>query len=475
MVTLIRWMARFVAPLVILGFVVAAGCNSHEPQATGLPAQTESNSPPPDPPPPAPYIPRPKDSVTFAKDVAPIVFRKCAGCHHAGEIGPFPLVSYADVQKRSKQIVQVTGSRFMPPWSATPGYCSFEGDRSLSVDEIGLVAQWADEGCPEGNRAAVPALPEFPHGWKLGKPDLVLTLPEPYVLPAEGKDIYRKFVLQVPIKERHYVRAYDFDPGNRKIVHHAMIRIDPTGWSRYLDLQDPLPGFQGGMFGEDHSPNGFLMGWAPGWTAPPSSDASSWVLDPGTDVVLELHLLRTGKPEPIQPSIALYFAPMPPTDHPFLVQLQNGTIDIPPGQKDYAVEDQYVLPVDSKAIYCSAHAHYLCKDLQFYAVLPDSSKTWLLRIKDWDFNWQTTYTYVKPIFLPKGTILRMRLQYDNSADNPRNPHSPPSESTSVPRPTTRWETSRCNCCRRTNQMPHGCRRTLPSRTCKHSWPSMKVG
>jgi tetratricopeptide (TPR) repeat protein len=423
--SLIRRMTEFVAPVAILISLIPAGCGPQEPQAAGLPAPTDLNAPPPDPPPPAPYVPRSKGSLTFAKDVAPIVFHKCAVCHHSGEIGPFPLVSYADVQKRSKQIVQVTASRFMPPWPAAPGYCTFEGDRCLSVDEIGLFAQWADEGCREGNRSDLPALPEFPHGWKFGEPDLVLMMPEPYVLPADAKDVYRKFVLRVPIKERRYVRAYDFDPGNRKVVHHAMIHIDPTGWSRHLDEQDPLPGFEGTMMGGDRSPSGLLMGWAPGYTPPRGNGAITWTLDPGTDFVLEMHLNGTGKPEPLQSSIALYFTSAPPQSHPCLVQLQNGAIDIPAGKKDYVIEDQYVLPADADAIDCWPHAHYLCRDMQFYAVLPDGAKTWLLRIKDWDFNWQNSYTYAKPVFLPKGTTLRLRLQYDNSAENPRNPHVPP--------------------------------------------------
>jgi tetratricopeptide (TPR) repeat protein len=366
-----------------------------------------------------------KNSLTFSKDVAPIVFRKCATCHHVGEIGPFPLVSYDDVRKRVKQVVEVVRSRSMPPWPAAPGYCRFEGDRSLSVTEIGLIGQWAGEGCHEGIASDLPPLPKFPGGWKLGKPDLILTLPEPYVLSAAGKDIYRKFVLRVPLHERRYVRAYDFDPGNRKVVHHAMIRVDSTGWSRYLDRQDPLPGFEGTLMGGDEAPDGFLMGWSPGYTPDKNREGFAWRLDPGTDIVLELHLLPTGKAESIQPSLALYFTPRPPERNPCLVQLQNGTIDIPPGQKDYVVEDEYVLPVGAKAIDCWPHAHFLCRDMQFYAILPDGGKTWLLRIKDWDFNWQYAYKYVKPILLPAGTRLRLRLQYDNSADNLRNPHNPP--------------------------------------------------
>jgi tetratricopeptide (TPR) repeat protein len=402
-----------------------AGCETQETRVQTSESAVEKNIPPPEPPPAAPYLARPKASLVFTKDVAPIIFQKCAGCHHAGEIGPFPLVSFADVRKRPKQIVDVLTRRLMPPWPAAPSYCNFDADRSLTVDQVGLVTQWVNEGCREGNRSDLPPLPEFPTGWKLGTPDLILAMPLPYVLPAQSKETYRKFVLPVPITERKYVRAYEFNPGNRKIVHHAMIRIDTTGWSRYLDKQDPLPGFEGTMMGGDRSPEGLLMGWAPGATPLRPNGPIAWAIDPGTDFVLELHLLPTGKPEPIQSSLALYFTSTPPDTHPCLVQLQNGSIDIPAGERSYVVEDQYVLPIAAKAIECWPHAHYLCRDMQFYAVLPDGTRQWLLRIKDWNFNWQNSYVYTDPISLPRGTTLRMRLEYDNSADNPRNPHIPP--------------------------------------------------
>jgi Tfp pilus assembly protein PilF len=420
------WQTTPIAAATLFAGVLLVGCeSSQQPPIATTAAAVDASVPPPEPTPPGSYVPRPKGSLVFTKDVAPIIFQKCAGCHHAGEIGPFPLVSFADMRKRPQQLVNVIERRLMPPWPASPGYCKFEGDRSLTVDEIGIVKQWVAEGCRQGEASDLPPLPEFPQGWQLGTPDLVVTLPSPYVLPAEGRDKYRKFVLPVPITERRYVRAYEFDPGNRRIVHHAMIRIDSTGWSRYLDQQDPLPGFEGTMMGGDRSPDGMLMSWAPGATPPRPEGAIAWALDPGTDFVLELHLLPSGKPESIQPSLALYFTPAPPDTHPCLIQLQNGSIDIPAGQKSYVVEDEYVLPVDAKAIECWPHAHYLCRDMQFFAVFPDGTRKWLLRIKDWNFNWQNSYTYAEPVSLPRGTTLRMRLEYDNSAENPRNPSHPP--------------------------------------------------
>ena len=299
------------AAAILLAGILLVGCeSSQQPPVAPTPAAIDTSVPPADPPPPASYVPRPQGSLVFTKDVAPIIYQKCAGCHHAGEIGPFPLVSYADLRKRPKQIVDVITRRIMPPWPAAPGYCHFDEDRSLTVDQIGLITQWFNEGGPEGNPSDLPPLPDFPTGWKLGTPDLVLTMPEPFVLPVQGRDTYRKFVLPVPITERKYVRAYEFDPGNRRVVHHAMIRIDSTGWSRYLDKQNPLPGFEGTMMGGDRSPDGLLMGWAPGARPQPPNGPIAWAIDPGTDFVLELHLLPSGKPETIRSSLALISRPL---------------------------------------------------------------------------------------------------------------------------------------------------------------------
>jgi Tfp pilus assembly protein PilF len=363
--------------------------------------------------------------LSFNADIAPIVFQKCASCHHPGEIGPFPLLSYADVKKRARQIVAVTQNRVMPPWSAVPGYCVFEPDRSLTVDELGMISQWTDEGAPQGRPSDLPPLPKFIDGWKYGTPDLVVHMSEAYTLPADVKDTNRNFVIRVPIKEMKYVKGWDFDPGNTKIVHHAFLTIDSSGWSRHLDEMDPLPGYDGTLLEGGRNPTGFNLGWLPGCSPPSPDENLSWRLEPGTDLVLELHLCGTGKLETVQASIALYFASQPPTAHPGIAGLIARKIDIPPGERAYVVQDEYVLPVAATVTGIGPHAHFRGKDVQVWATLPDGSKSWLLRIKDWDFNWQNRYTYAEPFAFPQGTTLCMQLTYDNSAENPRNPTIPP--------------------------------------------------
>jgi tetratricopeptide (TPR) repeat protein len=383
-----------------------------------------------DPPPDVPVSAAParplRGSLSFNKHIAPIVFEKCAGCHHSGEVAPFNLLSYNDVKKRARQIVEVTQKRIMPPWSPLRGYCEFERDGSLSAVEIGMLAQWFDDEAPEGDPSDLPPVPEFPQGWKYGTPDLVVRMPEPFAVAADApSDLYRKFVIRIPIKETKYVRAFDFNPGCRGVIHHMRLRVDKSSLSRLQDEQDPLPGFDGNMLSGDTEPDGFFLGWAPGYEAVPKRADVAWTLRKGADLVLELHLHPTGKAELVQSSIALYFRPTPPREQLYLLQLSCETIDIPPGKKGQTYEDQYTLPIDTTILAIMPHAHYLATDILSWAVRPDGKKVWLIRIADWDFNWQREYVYAEPISLPKGTTLCMRVTYDNSAENGRNPRNPP--------------------------------------------------
>jgi Flp pilus assembly protein TadD len=367
--------------------------------------------------------------LTFNKDIAPIIFQRCAECHHPGGPAPFSLLSYDDVKKRAKQIATVTKSRYMPPWPPEPGYGEFIGDRRLSDGQIRSIQQWVEQGATEGVLANPPPAPKFTEGWQLGEPDLIIKAPQRYTLPAAGSDVFRNFVIPVPVSAPQYVRAVEILPGNKKIVHHANIMIDRSGWSRYRDQQDGEVGFEGmdlAMESEDFAPESHFLFWKPGTPPHTEPDDMAWRIDKQTDLVLNMHLQPSGKPEVIQPSIGLYFSNKAPTRFPMLLQLErDGALDIPPGSKNFTVTDEFQLPVDVDVLGVYPHAHYLGKDLQGFATLPDGTKKWLIWIKDWDINWQAVYRYVKPIFLPKGTILSMRYSYDNSADNIRNPNRPP--------------------------------------------------
>lgn len=372
------------------------------------------------------YVPKAKGALTFSKDVAPIVFRRCANCHRPDEAAPFSLLTYDQVRKRASQIAQVTARRFMPPWPPEPGYAEFADERRLSEEELGVLQQWVAEGAAQGDPRDLPRAPEWAAGWQLGTPDLTVQLPQPYALSAEGKDVYRNFVFPIPTTTKHYVKAVEFQPGNARVVHHAFIDIDQTRQSRRLAEKEDPPGF-GGMELPDSAtmPAGQFLGWQPGKAAYRVPEGLAWTLNPNTDLVLQMHMHPSGKPELVQPTVGFYFTDQAPTNLPFRLRLLDYEFDIPPGASNYVVEQSYVLPVDVDVLRVNPHAHYLGKDLQGFALLPDGRKEWLLWIKDWDFNWQGDYQYAHPISLPKGSKMVMRFTYDNSTNNVRNPNRPP--------------------------------------------------
>jgi Flp pilus assembly protein TadD len=269
----------------------------------------------------------------------------------------------------------------------------------------------------------------FTEGWQLGKPDLVVELEHAYTLAASGSDVFRNFVLHAPVTTTRYVRAVELRPGNKRVVHHANILIDRSGSARRRRSKDGQIGFPGmdlqievGAF----DPDSHFLFWKPGTPAVAEPDDISWRLDPDTDLVVNMHLQPSGKPEEIRPSLGIYFSDKPATKFPMLLQLEHdGALNIPPGKRDFVIEDELKLPLDVDALAVYPHAHYLGKDLQAFAILPDGSTRWLIHIKDWDINWQAVYRFRHPVFLPKGSTLRMRYTYDNSTDNPRNPSSPP--------------------------------------------------
>jgi Flp pilus assembly protein TadD/mono/diheme cytochrome c family protein len=373
--------------------------------------------------------PRKAALLTFNKDIAPIIFQSCAECHHRGGPAPFSLLTYEDVKKRARQIVTVTRSRYMPPWPPEPGYGEFTGERRLSDEQIRSIQHWVEQGAAEGIGSTAPPAPKFSDGWQLGEPDLVIKATQAYTLPPGGSDVFRNFVIPVAVSFPRYVRAVEILPGNKKIVHHANILIDRTGSSRRRDELDPEVGFGGmdvAMESENFEPESHFLFWKPGTSPHTEPDDMAWRIDKGTDLVLNMHLQPSGKPEVIQPSVGLYFSDKPPARFPMLLQLErDGALDIPPGKKDFVVTDEFQLPVDVDVLAVYPHAHYLGKDLQGFATLPDGTKKWLIWIKDWDINWQAVYRYTRPIFLPKGTILSMHYSYDNSTENVRNPNHPP--------------------------------------------------
>ncbi len=366
--------------------------------------------------------------VTFNRDIAPIIFRSCSTCHRPGEAAPFSLLTYSDVKKHARQIAEVTRSRAMPPWLPEPQALKFADELRLPEAEIERIERWVEQGAVEGDAGDLPAQPKFVEGWRLGKPDMVLTATKPLTLPPQGTDTYWNFIFPVPIQETRWVKAVEIRPGDKRYVHHANILVDRSGASRKREAE-PGAGF-GGMEirieSQVFDPDSHLLFWKPGTVPYVEPEGMALRLDKGTDLILNTHLQPSGKPEVIQPSIGLYFTPQAATKLPMLLQLENDLkLDIPAGDGDFLVTDDFALPVDVDLIAIYPHAHYLGKDIQAFATFPDGTKTTLIHIPQWNLNWQAVYRYAEPVRLPKGTTVSLRYTYDNSAENPLNPNHPP--------------------------------------------------
>jgi tetratricopeptide (TPR) repeat protein len=340
-------------------------------------------------------------------------------------------MSYDDVAKHAGQIVAVTASRYMPPWPPASGYGEFAGDRSLTPQQIGTFAEWVKQGKRRGDEASLPLPPRFNGEWQMGPPDLILRMPQAFHLAAEGRDVFRNFVVPSGVGQVRYVRGFELRMSNPRVVHHANVVLDRTGSLRRRDGEDGRPGFAGmdvitEAAADNFEPDSHFLFWKPASVLGFEPDDLAWRLDPDTDLIVNLHLQPTGKEELVQAEIGIYFASHPPTKFPMLVQLEHdGALRIPPGSKDFVVGDELTLPVDVEALAIYPHAHYLGKLMEAWATLPDGTRRWLIRIPDWDINWQAVYDYAKPLELPKGTKIAMRIHYDNSAENPRNPNRPP--------------------------------------------------
>src|SRR5689334_14695716 len=373
---------------------------------------------------------RSASNITFYRQIEPIIYRNCAPCHRPGESGPFSLLTYEDVKRHASQIAAVTKKRYMPPWLPQPGYGDFVEERRLSEADIQLIQGWVKEGCPAGSAADAPALPKFKSEWQIGTPDLILHVGRPYALSAGGPEVFWNFVIPVPITGPKWVKAVEIRPGAARVVHHASIILDRSRSARRREAV-PGAGFPGmDLTVAEHTfdPDGSFLAWKPGSAPMIEPEGMAWRADPAMDLVFNVHLRPSGKPELVSPEIGLYFTDTPRTKYPMLVELEHdGAIDIPAGAHDYLLSDDFRTPLDLTVLAVYPHAHYLGKLLEGYATLPDGTRKWLVRIPQWDLNWQGVFHFKKPVYLPRGTVISMRYHYDNSTDNVRNPSNPPVE------------------------------------------------
>ena len=371
--------------------------------------------------------------VTFSETIAPIVYDNCVSCHRPGEAAPFSLISYDDVRNRGKLIAAVTASRYMPPWQATHGFGEFQDERRLTDAQITAIGTWVKDGMPQGDPSKMPKLPQFTTGWRLGTPDLVLEMPQEFEVPATGPDIFRNFVIPSTLLEDKWVRAVEFRPRARAVVHHALFAYVRSGAYASIDGADGKPGFRGlAPIGANPNiaPAGPLGGWAVGASARFLPEGLALPMARNSDFVIQMHFHPSGKVEREKSTVGIYFAEKAPERTLRNLQVPGlfgiGSLaEIPAGERNHVIERSVTLPVDVRVYFANPHAHYLAKEFKATATLPDGSTTPLLWIQDWDFNWQDGYNYKQPVILPKDTRIDVRITYDNSASNPRNPSNPP--------------------------------------------------
>ena len=358
---------------------------------------------------------------TYSEDVAPILLNNCASCHRPGQAGPFALLTYEDAKKRGQLIEVVTKSRYMPPWHADPSDVPFHGDRRLTDGDIATIAQWVAAGMPEGDPAKTPAPPHFVEGWELGEPDAIAQMSEPFEIPADGPDIYRYFVIDIPVAETRYMTSLEFQPGSRAVVHHVLGFLVPA-----KEVEGKKPQELGAVT-NDHNR---ILTWALGTNPRVLPEGVGVKVDPDMKLVAQLHYHPTGKIERDQSRVGFHFAKEPPARRYIEVQVppafgQLSWIDVPAGSDAYTLNESFTLPVDVDAFSAFAHAHYIGKAFDLRAHLPSGETKTLLKVSNYDFAWQELYNFRDQVRLPKGTRIETTIRWDNSAKNPRNPYNPP--------------------------------------------------
>jgi hypothetical protein len=364
--------------------------------------------------------------VTFSRHIAPILYANCTECHRPGEVAPFSLITYEDAAKRANWIAEVTAEGLMPPWHAEAGYGNFRAERRLSAVEKQLIRDWAEADAPQGDEAEMPTLPAYPTGWRLGEPDLVFEASHSVTVPAEGPDQFHHFVIPVGDVEDAVAVAVEFQPGNPRAVHHAIVYVDDSGMARRLDEATPEPGFTTDT-GTVIPLAGTMTIWAPGVTPPVLPPGVGQRLPKGADIVVQLHLHPTGREETDRSRVGIHLAKEPVdrfvSDVPFI--FGPLVIDIPSGEKSHEVSAELKVPIDVTLTAVMPHMHLLGRRLKVWATLPSGDEVPLVWVKNWDFYWQNQYVYREPIRIPKGSTVHVSGSFDNSADNPRNPSNPP--------------------------------------------------
>lgn len=377
-------------------------------------------------------------NVTFNKDVLPIFEKHCQGCHRPGEIGPMPLLTYADARPWAKAIRTAVLTRKMPPWFADPNYGHFANDRRLSDADIRTLENWVDEGSPEGDPKDAPPPVAWKEGWNI-QPDVVFQMPKPYTVPKSGALPYTYFLIPTGFTQDTFIEDAEVRPSNPSVVHHVSVWVRPPGstWLKDAKPGEPYvppkagPGSATAL--EEKGANEWLCGYLPGvWTeryfAPEMRAAK--MIPAGSDILIEMHYTANGK-EPVQDQtkIGLVFSKQVPLYRLLTVAIDDFNFVIPPGDPNYEGRATVTFNSDVTLVYMQPHMHMRGKDMQIEFVYPNGQHEIVLKVTNYSYLWQTIYREKKPFVVPKGTKVNVIGHWDNSANNKLNPD---------PAATVRW-------------------------------------
>lgn len=385
---------------------------------------------------------------TFTKDVAPLLFKNCAGCHRPSDIAPMSLLDYKSARPWAKSIRDAVVTRKMPPWFADPRFGVFSNDTRLSGQEIETIKTWVDSGSPEGDPKDLPPKPVFIEGWKLGNPDIVIDIGQDFVAPA-GNDVYQYFTVPTNFAVGKWIRAAQTLPGNRQVVHHVHVSLvsddndskttDTTAFrqqsGRFWDVIDGLSrlrldapvvndactGEPTGLTGMTGFEEGSFTAMLPGRPPDVFGDSTAKWIPAGSRLRFQIHYAKVDKPQTDRTSVGLYLASGPPERPMRRLDLRNRYFLIPAGAVNHEVKRCYEFESDKLLISITPHMHYRGKDARYELVRPDGRRETLLLVPRYSFNWQLLYRFAKPVYVEKGSRMIVTFHYDNSVNNPSNP------------------------------------------------------
>ena len=346
-----------------------------------------------------------KPQVTYSQQISRLFQGRCVSCHRDGEIAPFPLTSYEEVQGWGETIREVVAENRMPPWLANPEYGKFSNDCRLSGAEKQLIYDWLDAGAPEGDRSQLPEPRAFSVGWQISPPDQVIFIADqPVDVPAEGVVKYQHFLVDPGFKEDRWIKAAECRPGNRSVVHHIVVNFIPPGAKPRIGL------------------NGATVGFAPGIPPVRMPDGMAMFVPAGSKLLFQMHYTPNGSPQQDRSSLGIVFADPKQVRHKVdSFGAANVTLDLPPGEGDVTVKSEHRFSRPVTLLSMMPHMHLRVKSFRFEVNYPDGRSEILLDGPRYDFHWQVPYELAEPKHLPQDTVLTCTAHFDNSAENPVNP------------------------------------------------------